>query len=140
MRALLGLAADRGLRGFSEPGIFDPAVQEMSSYRVADLGFARAEHVSTRGIEGSAALVIEVLSPSDESFEKLRFYGRVGVEELLYIDPETRSFEVRRPAEGGWALASPSTDGWVELVSLAVQLRTIGHRLQIRSSSGTEEV
>jgi len=35
-------AARRGLGSFIEPGVFDPAVAAMTSYRVADLGFAPA--------------------------------------------------------------------------------------------------
>ncbi len=133
-------AAGRGMRGFFEPGVFDPGVPGMSSYRVADLGFARPEHVTTRGIEGQAALLVEILSPSDESYEKLPFYRRVGVEELLYVNPNTRVFEVRRPDADGWRLVDADHDGWVDLASVGLGLRTAGAHLQVRTPAGIEDL
>jgi Uma2 family endonuclease len=41
----------------------------------------------------TAALVVEIVSPGDESREKLRFYAARGVDELLIVDPVTRSVE-----------------------------------------------
>lgn len=134
------LAADRGLRRFVEPGIFDPDVEEMTSYRVADLGFALPDHVTSRGIEGHAALVVEILSPRDESYEKLPFYRRVGVEELLYVDPVTRTFEVRRPDGDGWRVVGADEGGWVALTSLGVRLCRVGERLHVRTADGTTEL
>jgi len=133
-------AAARGLRRFVEPGVFDPAVPGMTSYRVADLGFALPEHVTTRGIEGRAALLVEILSPSDESYEKLPFYRGVGVEELLYVNPATRAFEVRRPDADGWLVAGADHEGWVGLVSLGLGLRTAKARLQVRTPDGIEQL
>jgi len=140
MSLLRPLAAERGLRRFVEPGVFDPTIPSMTSYRVADLGFARPEHVTRRGIEGRAVLLVEILSPRDESYEKLPFYRRVGVEELLYIDPATNVFEVRRPVGDGWLVVDADGDGWVELSSFGVGLRTIGHRLQLRTGERIEEI
>ena len=37
-----------------------------------------------------AALVVEVLSPHDESWEKLDFYAAHGVDEVVMVDPQTR--------------------------------------------------
>jgi len=133
-------AKDRGLWHMNEPGIFDPDVPGMSSYRVPDLGYARPEDVSDRGIEGRAVLVVEVLSPGDESQAKLRFYRQVGVEELLFVDPRTRAFEVRRPAADDWLVAIADDEGWTELVGLGVSLGTEGGRLQVRTDLGIEEV
>lgn len=138
MAFLLPVAAP--LEGFFEPGVFDPAVAEMTSYRVADLGFARPEHVSRRGIEGRAALVVEILSPRDESYEKLPFYRRVGVEELLDADPATGAFEVRRPSGDGWVVAAADEDGWVGLDGLGVGLRAGDGRLQARSGDRVVEL
>ena len=39
----------------------------------------------------TAALVIEVVSPGDESWEKLGFYAAHGVDELLMIDPQEKT-------------------------------------------------
>ncbi len=41
----------------------------------------------------TAALVIEVLSPGDETLQKLPFYAQHGVNEVLIVDPETRAID-----------------------------------------------
>lgn len=38
----------------------------------------------------SAALVVEIVSPGDETWEKLPFYAAHHVDELLIVDPDTR--------------------------------------------------
>ena len=39
----------------------------------------------------TAALVVEIVSPEDETWQKLPFYAAHGVEELLIVDPQERS-------------------------------------------------
>jgi Uma2 family endonuclease len=39
----------------------------------------------------TAALVIEIVSPGDESWEKLSFYAAHDVDEVLIVDPQERS-------------------------------------------------
>ncbi len=39
----------------------------------------------------TAALVVEILSPGDESWQKLPFYAAHAVDEVLVIDPDERS-------------------------------------------------
>jgi len=129
-----------GLRCFMKPGVFDPDVTEMTSFRVPDLGYARPEDVSERGIEGRAVLVVEVLSPRDESYEKLPFYRRVGVEEVLFVDPTTAAFEVRRPDGEAWRVVAADDSGWTPLSGLGAAMRTVDSRLQVRTDGGIEEV
>ncbi|HEY1689694.1 MAG TPA: Uma2 family endonuclease, partial [Solirubrobacteraceae bacterium] len=38
----------------------------------------------------TAALVVEILSPGDESWQKLPFYAAHDVDEILIVDPDTR--------------------------------------------------
>lgn len=38
----------------------------------------------------TAALVIEILSPGDETWQKLPFYAEHHVEEILIVDPDAR--------------------------------------------------
>lgn len=59
------------------------------NFRVPDLGVHRERHSGTW--VPTAAIVVEVLSPTDEAWEKLPFYAERGVEELLFIDPAERS-------------------------------------------------
>ena len=62
--------------------------------RSPDLVLVSPNHTSERGVEGSAALVVEILSPNDESRDKLPFYARMGVSEVWLLHPTTRTFEV----------------------------------------------
>ncbi|MGH2717745.1 MAG: Uma2 family endonuclease [Actinomycetota bacterium] len=59
------------------------------SYRVPDAGLHRK---LPRGVwHSSAALVVEVVSPGDESWEKRPFYAKHQVDELLIVDPSERA-------------------------------------------------
>lgn len=61
----------------------------------------------------TAALVIEVVSPGDETWDKLSFYAAHGVEELLIVDPEEREVHWLALAHGAYQPAARS--GLVEL-------------------------
>jgi Uma2 family endonuclease len=58
-------------------------------FRVPDLGVHRKPPTGTW--IPTAAIVVEILSPTDEAWEKLPFYAERGVEELLFIDPAEMS-------------------------------------------------
>lgn len=57
-------------------------------YRVPDLGLHRQRSWGTWA--ASAALVVEILSPGDETMAKLPFYAAHDVDEVLIIDPDER--------------------------------------------------
>lgn len=62
-----------------------------ADYRVPDLGFLVG---SPHGVYvETAAVVVEVLSPGDDTFRKFPFYAAHGVEEIIVADPDER--EVR---------------------------------------------
>jgi Uma2 family endonuclease len=67
-------------------GIFN--LGEPEDYRVPDGGLFRPGpdevYVPT------AALVVEIISPDDKTWEKLGFYAAHGVDELLIVDPQAR--------------------------------------------------
>ncbi len=57
-------------------------------FRVPDGGLHRP---GAAGVwHPTAALVVEILSPDDESRQKLPFYAAHGVDEVLLVDPEQR--------------------------------------------------
>lgn len=61
----------------------------------------------------TVALVIEIVSPDDESWVKLPFYARQGVDEVLIVDPQKRSVDwLRRVGEG---YAAVDRSGLIEL-------------------------
>jgi Uma2 family endonuclease len=59
------------------------------NFRVPDGGLHRT--VPTGTWHATAALVLEIVSPGDESWEKLPFYAGHAVEEALIIDPAKRT-------------------------------------------------
>jgi Uma2 family endonuclease len=91
--ALLPVAQRLGLEILYETGVFDPP-KGNKNFRVPDLVVVAPPKLSDRGIEGRAELVIEILSPNDESRDKLPFYARVGVREVWLVHPITRAVEV----------------------------------------------
>jgi Uma2 family endonuclease len=121
---LLPVVERAGLIASYETGLYDPAVGGETSYRVPDLAVYPAAVASERGIEGAAALVIEVASPADESLAKVPFYSRVGVGELLIVDRDTK--EVRRWARTGKVGLEEvpvGDDGWHRLSAIPVSLQ-----------------
>ncbi len=58
-------------------------------YRVPDLGYHRAFPTAT--FVSSAALVVEVVSPDDQTYAKLEFYAARGVDEVLVVDGDLRT-------------------------------------------------
>ncbi len=59
------------------------------NFRVPDGGLHRAPPSGTW--HRTAALVVEIVSPGDESWEKLPFYAAHSVDEVLIVDPRERS-------------------------------------------------
>ena len=72
-------------------------------YRVPDQVVLRER--SAAAYHATAAIVVEILSPRDRSYEKFDFYLRHGVEEILIVDPYRRAVE--------WYAATP--DGFTRV-------------------------
>jgi Uma2 family endonuclease len=62
---------------------------EPDDYRVPDRGYHRSLSQSTW--VPTAAVVVEVVSPDDETYEKFGFYAAHGVDELIVADPTART-------------------------------------------------
>ena len=70
-----------------------------SGYRTADITASCPRRCSSPRL---AALLVEVVSPGDETFEKFSFYAAHGVDELLTADPATRQVRCWRRRESGY--------------------------------------
>lgn len=93
---ILGPLADRrSLRGSGPCNI-----GEQNDYRVPDQAFF-ADSVSST-YNPTAELVVEIVSPGDESREKFDFYHAAGVKEVLIVDPEDRLSEWFVRGEAGY--------------------------------------
>ena len=81
--------------------VFDDTSPHLD-YRIPDFAFvAKArEHIiardGTRG--GGPDAVIEIRSPEDETYEKFRFFAKLGVREVIVIDRDTKRPDVYRLA------------------------------------------
>jgi len=137
---LLAMARTQGLQVRTEAGVFDPLVPEPTSYRQPDVVVFGDEASSERGVEGRARLVVEIRSPGDESFDKLPFYGRVGVAEVLIVDRDTKG--VRRWVNRAGTLedADAGDGGWHSLDALPLAVRGVAETLQLRSADQTVEI
>ncbi|MGB8878132.1 MAG: Uma2 family endonuclease [Solirubrobacteraceae bacterium] len=59
-------------------------------YRVPDGGLHRERPGARDVYLATAALVVEIVSPGDQTWEKLEFYAAHQVDELLIVDPAER--------------------------------------------------
>jgi Uma2 family endonuclease len=91
---------------------------------VPDVAVADPAHISQRGIEGRCELAIEVLSPDDESREKLPFYAQHGTQELWLVDPETRAFEAYVLRGRAYFAIAPDQQGAVRAPTFDLLLQT----------------
>ena len=87
---LAPLVKRRGLKIVPEAGLF----LRHDEYRVPDLMVLDPKYIVERGVDHRAELVIEILSPNDESRQKFGFYAKCNVSEFWLIDPITRAFEI----------------------------------------------
>jgi Uma2 family endonuclease len=87
---LIALGSVAGAAGLEPTSEFNLGESE-SDFRVPDGGLHRP---GASGIwHATAALVIEVVSPGDESWKKLPFFAAHDVDEVLIVDPAKRSID-----------------------------------------------
>jgi Uma2 family endonuclease len=128
------LAKVRGLLPRYDPtALFRPGVE--NDWRVPDQIYALPEHGSTRGIEGAATLVVEILSPYDETYRKLDWYAAVGVGEVLVIEPGSRRVELFANRGGRMAPVEP-----VVIECLGVRAETVDGILRLTWDGGTADI
>ncbi len=65
---------------------------EPGDFRVPDRGYHRDTFDAVYA--PTAAIVVEILSPDDETFEKLPFYAARGVDEVIIADPDERRVRI----------------------------------------------
>jgi Uma2 family endonuclease len=109
---LAPLARAAGLVGTDPFNLGEP-----DNYRVPDGGYHRTLPMTTW--VPTAAVVVEVVSPDDETYEKFGFYAAQGVDELIVADPVGRTVSC-------WArdgLAYREVPGSALLAVTAQQLR-----------------
>ncbi len=130
---LAPLAYARGLEASMETGLFQSEIE----YRVPDQTYYRPEHASDRGAEG-AELVVEVRSAGDETYEKMDFYARLGVREVLVLYPLHPAVQLFRLRAGRMHEAPPGTTIVSEVLSVTVRIRDM--KFQVTWDGGAAEI
>lgn len=113
------LRTQKGVREVSAP---------QENYRVPEWIFLRAgrEHLLRRGssyVDEGPDVVLEVASPDDETYDKIPFYERMGVAEMVIVERDSRSVQVLRRVGAGFRPVSPNPDGWIHCAGLRAFFR-----------------
>lgn len=99
--------------GLQVSGAFN--LGDPDNFRVPDRGIHRGDPDPGTVYLPSAAVVIEIVSPGDETYEKVPFYAAHQVEELWIVDPAERAVQIRALMGDGYELTERS--GLLELTS-----------------------
>ena len=113
---LCPLAADAGLVLTDEFNLGESA----EDFRVPDGGLHRPGAAELW--HPTAALVVEIVSPGDETWEKLPFYAAHQVDELLIVDPRERAVHWLALVEGSYLPIERSGLIALGVAELAAQL------------------
>ncbi|MGH9064185.1 MAG: Uma2 family endonuclease [Acidimicrobiales bacterium] len=86
-------------------------------FRVPDRGLHRGRQDPEAVYLETAAVVVEIVSPGDETWDKLPFYAAHGVDEVMVVDPAERRIRLLvlagdsyRDAEASALLGVPASD------------------------------
>lgn len=116
LSAALRLASRRA--GLRESGPFN--LGSPDDYRVPDAGYHRG--VPTDVWVASAAVVVEVVSAGDETFEKFEFFSSHGVEEVVVADPARRTIRWWRRGAGGFEPTEHSPLLGIDVADLVAEI------------------
>lgn len=116
-------------------------VKGEDNYRQPDIAVVSPNDVMERGIKGHAELVIEILSPNDESREKFPFYAKCRIPEYWIVHPITRAIEVYFLQGDAYVTVTPNADGSLSAPRFGLVLQTIeGPKLRIAWADGSTEI
>jgi Uma2 family endonuclease len=92
-------------------------------------------------VDGPAEVVVELLSPGDETYDKLDFYADLGVGEVLVVHPAERTVELFVLRGGRHVLVQAGPDGRVRSDGLGATFAPApGPRLAISWDGGAAEI
>lgn len=96
------------------------------NYRVPDIVLLTPDRFpidKNEYMAGAPLVVIEIRSPGDETYEKLPFYGNLGVPEVWVFDRDTKAPELRTLTPAGYEVIPPGPDGWHRSPAAGVEFR-----------------
>jgi len=108
--------------GIALPGVNLAASAEVweHDYRVPDVVAFLADTTAENHDAfwtGAADFIIEITSPRDRTYEKIAFYSRIGVRELLIVNRQSWTLELYRNQDGGLQKAGESSLERPEILS-----------------------
>jgi Uma2 family endonuclease len=104
-------------------------------FRVPDLGLHREPGLGA--LVPTAAIVVEILSPGDDTWEKLPFYAQHKVDELLIVDPTSRSVTWLGLCAGAYRPTDHSEILDLGVAALAARIDWPPHRIEMSELSPT---
>jgi Uma2 family endonuclease len=131
-----------GGKVFHQINLARPGGWPDKDYRIPDLLLMTPDrfHIDENEyFEGAPAVVVEIRSPNDETYEKLDFYARLGVPEVWIIDRDSRRPELHQLAGDHYQLRSPSEGDWLTSPATGVQMREGGVARKLILQLGTNE-
>jgi len=103
--------------------------RHLSDYRIPDRIFVSkargAKILDDWGCIGGPELAIEIRSPGADTYEKLPFYGDVGVDELLIVHRDSKKVEHFRAFDRKLTPMTTAADGWFRFDALPLEVRTV---------------
>ena len=114
--AVEGQARRAGLQGGDSFNLGEP-----EDYRVPDAGWHHGP--TSRLYVPTAAIVLEVRSPDDDTFAKFGFYAAHGVDELLVAEPLARTVRCWHLLDGGYVEADRSVLLDLAMADLVAEVR-----------------
>jgi Uma2 family endonuclease len=84
-------------------------------------------------------LVIELLSPHDESRAKFAFYAQASIREIWLMDPETREHQVHSLVDDRYVQIEP-IDGATCSPVLGIELTIVAGKLRLRDGDYVADV
>lgn len=86
-------------------------------------------------------MVVELLCPGDETYDKLAFYAAVEVQDVLVVDPESCHVELFALAGGRLDAVLPGVTGRVTATVLGVTLASVdGPALRLAWNGGEADI
>jgi Uma2 family endonuclease len=111
-----------GINVFSQQGAEE-------DYRIPDLTYVAAGRESLLapdGVRGGGPdAVLEIRSPGDETYEKLAFFARLGVRDVVVVDRDTKKPEVFRLTGAEYLAVAPDREGRITSECLGVRMRAL---------------
>jgi Uma2 family endonuclease len=110
-------------RVFAGINVSDRVENWKENYRCPDVAvFLKESRAVSHGMFwlGGPDFAVELISPGDQSREKIPFYESVGVRELLVIDRDPWKLELHSLRDGRLVLAATSTPDRPDIVTSAV--------------------